>query len=545
MSEILEAEAQVRERLRRVARAIEASTVPLSATTVLSAAPPSGGPRAARKARHPARRALLAGLVVGLLLALALLVPLPPVASRRARPAAGGTGTASSAPTSVNTRLSVSRCRATWPRTSSEVAAPGSAIVPGPNGLVVVSLRRTGPATPPSPDGVSSWTLAGLGPTCALDRSFGTGGIVALTPPGSAGGRLGGIDGLYRSPTGGYVVAGDDPSGWVLARLDAAGRLVEGFGSGGYVVLDETGPPPQVGSPVPTSVVVLASGALLVAGTDGGPHATVEDRVVALAPDGAVVRSFGQAGTLLAGAGSDVPRLVVAKNAFYVVEPTTDTGCSSVSVAGYTLAGSPLPGFSWTADEFGPGHPSLSLAGVAPGDAMTATAFPGADGGFLLAGAAFSNLCDPTGFSSGPGGHQSSFVAAFAASGTSERSFGSGGSVRATGAFLGALALGSPAASRPGAFAIVLASAPASTPSFSTVWSSEPTTVTLQAFTSAGRPLSSAWGSRGEVRVVVGPSELPPVLADAPDGSLVLASFTSGEVTLVRIPAPGVDGRAP
>jgi len=547
-------EGEVGERLRRAAAAIEARTPPLHAADLLAGAGVGGRRggelrgRGDRPRRVHGARALGAGLAVAGLLALALLVPLSPLHLLGGGHPPGGRaatkGTPGTGASSVPVPAEATTCSASWHAGTTSVG-PGSFVVAPRDGLVVLSAMRDAPGSLPPEDGRPSWTLVGLGPGCAPDPAFGTGGVVSLSPPGSSRGTTGGVSGLTVAPGGGLFVLGYDARGWVVARLDADGRLDAGFGAGGYVVLDETGPPPQVSTPVPTSLAVAPSGEIFVAGTDGGTHASVEDRVVALRPDGSLVPSFGRGGTLLAGAGSWVPDVVVSGGALYVAEPSTDTGCSEVTVTGLTLAGSPLPGFSWAANEFGSGtSPSLSLPGVARGDAMTAAALPAADGGFLLAGMAVEGLCNSTRPLASLR-RESSFLAGFGASGSPERSFGSGGSVSASGVFVGALVLASTVArtSSDGPTA-VLASVPAGVGPFEIPWSSGPATLVLKAFTASGRPVPAAWAPGGAGTVLLGPSQLPPVLAAAPDGSLVIATFEPGDVTLVRVPAPTVDGQS-
>ena len=145
--------------------------------------------------------------------------------------------------------------------------------------------------------GARSFAIARHRADGTLDPSFGSGGVVTTPLPGGASGRLGGIVTL---PDGKLLATGasDTATAVFVARYTSAGVLDATFGTAGFATVVQ---------PM-NAVVMLArrpAGTLALLGV-----AANKTRLVALAPSGALVTTFADAGvvdyptTLIAAAGT-------------------------------------------------------------------------------------------------------------------------------------------------------------------------------------------------------------------------------------------------
>jgi uncharacterized delta-60 repeat protein len=168
------------------------------------------------------------------------------------------------------------------------VDAPGplEAILAEPDGGIVVA---GGPSKGPA-------AVSKLGPSGALDQSFGDAGTQRLSLP--SGSRL---DQISAVPEGGILVAGLKASGAgcaacqtpFLARLSAAGQLDSGYGEGGFADLAAATAPNPVSDL--QALAVGKDGSLLLAGSRRGGDAVALLRK----STGAAEPSFGEGGSLV------------------------------------------------------------------------------------------------------------------------------------------------------------------------------------------------------------------------------------------------------
>ncbi len=160
-----------------------------------------------------------------------------------------------------------------------------------------------------------SIAVARLTPTGILDRSYGKAGRVQFRPGGPYA-----LAGSVTRVGEGVLIAGgvNDASGQAsfLARLDAHGRLLPGFGLKGVLRLDAPGVPDSAGLPV-----VMSDGTVAFARMVGdGPFAGLLQRVQS--DTGAPVASFGSGGTVDLGASrvedllADGPGLLTSSTVF-------------------------------------------------------------------------------------------------------------------------------------------------------------------------------------------------------------------------------------
>ena len=231
----------------------------------------------------------------------------------------------------------------------------------------------------------------------ALDRSFGVGGIVTAprwaesTDPGLA---YPSAAALVIQRDGKLVAAGDSNNGsfsaFTLVRYRTNGLLDRSFGSGGKV----TGPHGGV------SALVLQPDGKLVAG--GGRL------LVRYKPDGSLDGSFGSDGIVTTPSG-DVRALVLRPNGRLVVAGTSGTGShSAFSVVRYNTNGSLDRAFGSN------GVVETRIGQTAEADALVAAS----NGKLVAAGV------------SRKGRIAYLTLARYEASGSLDRSFGSGGRVR-------------------------------------------------------------------------------------------------------------------
>ncbi len=173
-------------------------------------------------------------------------------------------------------------------------------------------------------------------PACTPDRAFGNGGTEHLT----FGGQTFTISAAIPAPGGKTILAGSTAKGWLLARIDAGGRLDPAFGSGGSTVL-----------PLPGSVSAItqtSSGDIVLGGTAGG-GCCVREWVGELNPDGALIRSFGDGGRTAIPVyldDSGIGRVWAAPDGeILALSGGGNMGCWGTYVSALTSQGRPVPGF--------------------------------------------------------------------------------------------------------------------------------------------------------------------------------------------------------
>jgi hypothetical protein len=169
--------------------------------------------------------------------------------------------------------------------------------------------------------------------TCAPDSAFGDNGVDRLT----FGGRDFSVAAAIPALGGGTILAGQSTSGWLVARIDASGRLDPAFGRGGWTVL----PWPGGASAVAQS----PSGDIVLGGSVGG-GCCVREWVGELSAHGALVRRFGSGGRVRIGPLEDsgVARVAVEPGGdILALTEGGNMGCWGVTVAALNASGSPVP----------------------------------------------------------------------------------------------------------------------------------------------------------------------------------------------------------
>ncbi|MGA2805160.1 MAG: hypothetical protein ABSF89_12365 [Acidimicrobiales bacterium] len=171
--------------------------------------------------------------------------------------------------------------------------------------------------------------------TCAPDSAFGDNGVDRLT----FGGRDFGVAAAIPALGGGTILAGQSTSGWLVARIDASGRLDPAFGRGGWTVL------PWPGGA--SAVAQAPSGDIVLGGSVGG-GCCVREWVGELSARGALVRRFGSGGRVRIGPLEDsgVARVAVEPGGdILALTGGGNMGCWGVTVAALNASGSPVPSF--------------------------------------------------------------------------------------------------------------------------------------------------------------------------------------------------------
>ena len=173
-------------------------------------------------------------------------------------------------------------------------------------------------------------------PACTPDRAFGNGGTEHLT----FGGQAFTISAAIPAPGGKTLLAGSTARGWLLARIDAGGRLDPAFGSGGSTVL------PWPGSV--SAITQTSSGNIVLGGTAGG-GCCVREWVGELNPDGALIPSFGDGGRTAIPVyldDSGIGRVWAAPDGeILALSGGGNMGCWGTYVSALTSQGRPVPGF--------------------------------------------------------------------------------------------------------------------------------------------------------------------------------------------------------
>jgi hypothetical protein len=203
---------------------------------------------------------------------------------------------------------------------------------------------------------------------CSPDRAFGSHGVERLV----FGGRAFSIAAAVPAPGGGTILAGSTAKGWLVARIDARGRLDPAFGSGGWTVL------PWPGSV--SAVAVTPSGNIVLGGSQGG-GCCVREWVGELNADGGIVSNFGSGGRApipVYGDDSGITRVWVEPDGdVFALTSGGNMGCWGISISALTSSGSPVPSFR---SNFTAAMRRVSPSGVFVGDVVVRPT------GFLLLG---------------------------------------------------------------------------------------------------------------------------------------------------------------
>jgi hypothetical protein len=203
---------------------------------------------------------------------------------------------------------------------------------------------------------------------CSPDRAFGSHGVERLV----FGGQVFTIAAAVPAPGGGTILAGSTAKGWLVARLDARGRLDRSFGSSGWTVL------PWPGSA--SAVAVTPSGDIVLGGSQGG-GCCVREWVGELNADGGVVGEFGSGGREsipVPGDDSGITRVWAEPDGdVFALSSGGNMGCWGISISALTSSGSPVPSFQ---SNFTAAMRRVSPSGIFVGDVVVRSS------GFLLIG---------------------------------------------------------------------------------------------------------------------------------------------------------------
>jgi hypothetical protein len=171
---------------------------------------------------------------------------------------------------------------------------------------------------------------------CTPDRAFGDDGTEHLT----FGGQAFTISAAIPAADGKTILAGSTAKGWLIARVDASGRLDPGFGTGGSTVL------PWPGS---VSAITLTSSGGIILGSTAGGGCCVREWVGELRPDGALMHSFGDGGRTAIPVyldDSGISRVWAAPDGeILALSGGGNMGCWDTYVSALSSQGRLVPGF--------------------------------------------------------------------------------------------------------------------------------------------------------------------------------------------------------
>jgi hypothetical protein len=236
---------------------------------------------------------------------------------------ATGASPATSAASSTCAGTAISAPRS-WLAGAADTATE---VQPDGNTLVVVSAGF--PA--------ASYAIADeFTPTCTPDHAFGNDGTEHL----AFGGQAFTISAVIPAPGGKAILAGSTARGWLIARIDAGGRLDPTFGRGGSTVL------PWPGS---VSAITQTSSGDIVLGATAGGGCCVREWVGELNSEGALIRSFGDGGRTAIPVyldDSGIGRVWAAPDGeILALSGGGNMGCWDTYVSALTSQGRPVPGF--------------------------------------------------------------------------------------------------------------------------------------------------------------------------------------------------------
>ena len=249
--------------------------------------------------------------------------------------------------------------------------------------------------------------------SCGRVTSFGTDGVATVSITAKTG-PFGyfdtSIDVIAADPNGGLILGGSQGHRELVGRLLENGRLDGSFGHGGWARIDSHERSTRYFSPYAsvTSIAFTPSGSVLLGGNDGGAHCCARSLVTEITKTGAVVTSFGSAGTVIVPkmAGSYTTQLAPnSDGSVYVYVEYEQSGGSNVEVVRLRADGSLDRRFDATV--------ARSILRVASANfRFTPTLVPGSGGTFALVGGLDKNtLFGPPEVSTGvevsvePSGH--------------------------------------------------------------------------------------------------------------------------------------------
>jgi hypothetical protein len=239
---------------------------------------------------------------------------------------------------------------------------------------------------------------------CSADRAFGSHGIERIV----LGGQAFSIAAAVAAPGGGTILAGSTAKGWLVARLDARGRLDAAFGSGGWTVLRWPGSV--------SAVAVTPAGDIVLGGSEGG-GCCVREWVGELNASGGVVSDFGSGGRAAIPVTRDdsgITRVWVEPDGdVFALTSGGNMGCWGISISALTSSGSPVPSFQ---SNFAAAMRRVSPSGIFVGDVVVRSS------GFLLLGTEQSTCVTSLSNRTAQGR-----VAAFQLNGTLESRFAANG----------------------------------------------------------------------------------------------------------------------
>jgi hypothetical protein len=172
--------------------------------------------------------------------------------------------------------------------------------------------------------------------SCAPDPAFGDNGVERL----ALGGEDLSVASAIPARHGGAILVGRSGRGWLVARIEASGRLDPAFGKGGWTVL------PWPGGA--SAVAQAPTGDIVVGGSVYG-RCCQQEWVGELNERGALVGRFGPGGRVRIPVSleySSITRVAVEPGGdILALSVGGQTGIWGVTVSALTADGSPLPWF--------------------------------------------------------------------------------------------------------------------------------------------------------------------------------------------------------
>ena len=226
---------------------------------------------------------------------------------------------------------------------------------------------------------------------CSAVRSFGKSGAETLTVDSV---HYGTIDAMVATPDGRLLLAGSDGRSELVGRLLASGRADDSFGTDGWTrfrpSLKNLEHMPEPLPRVATSIAFGPSGSIFLGGNDDTAHCCTQDFVSELTPNGGLVSSFGNDGSVVIPKMSGSYITEVAANgdgSVYAFVEYEQSGCGYPIVIRLRKDGSLDPRFDAAMAQ--------TFRRVAPARwRFTPTLLPRGSGSFVLVGG-FERSCPP------------------------------------------------------------------------------------------------------------------------------------------------------